>query len=387
MACVGHDPGGRRRILFVDTDGRRKTIRLGKIDRQTALRICRHVEVLLTAKRYGQPLPGDTAAWLAQSGEALRAKLAAAGLVAATPHLTVAALVDQYLARQDVRLSTRSVRGCWGRRLVQLLGDRPVSQITPLDAEAVRDALVGAGLAPATVGRCLRFARQLFRWAVLSGASARNPFDGLAHNYREGNLPPRDYARVEDTERLLAVCPPPWRVLLGLARYAALRCPSEALLLRWQDVDLTARRLTVTSPKTATQGKPWRQVPIFPRLAELLAEAWEQAPEGAEYVVALPGYRGKQDNWQRCNLRTQLQRLMRRAGVFWQRPFRLLRSSCVTDWANQYPIHYVAAWAGHTVPVAGRHYLTVMPDNWEQVLRSGTESGTQPGTAGDGREK
>ncbi len=374
MASVANDPGGRRRILFVAPDGSRKTIRLGKIDRKGAEAVGRHVEALLAAKISGQPIPRDTAVWLAAVGEPLLSRLAAAGLVAARKKKAVSELLAEHLARQDVKPSTKAIRAVWGRQLVQLLGDRPVQSITARDAEAVRDGLVRSGLAPATVGRQLRFARQLFRLAVLGGAIDRNPFDALAHNFREGNLPQRDYAPADDVERLLAVCPPPWRVLVGLARYAALRCPSEALLLRWSDVDLPGRRLTVSSPKTESQGKPWRVVPVAPRLAELLSDAWELAPAGAGHVVDLPQYRGKSGNWVGCNLRTQLARLMRRAGVLWKRPFRVLRSSCVTDWAREHPVHCVAAWAGHTVPVAGRHYLTVTDADFARAT-GGAKSG------------
>ena len=83
MASIANDPGGRRRILFVAPDGSRKTIRLGKIDRKGAEAVGRHVEALLAAKISGQPIPRDTAVWLAAVGEPLLSRLAAAGLVAA----------------------------------------------------------------------------------------------------------------------------------------------------------------------------------------------------------------------------------------------------------------------------------------------------------------
>ena len=169
-------------------------------------------------------------------------------------------------------------------------------------------------------------------------------------------------------DRLFEVCPPGWKVLVALARYGALRCPSEALLLRWEDVDLPGRRLTVTSPKTENQGKAWRAVPISPKLALALEEAWELA-EGKEFVVDLPQYRVRGGNWVGCDIRTQLARLMKRVGVpSWGRPFRLFRSSCVTDWAKDHPIHAVAAWAGHTVPVAGKHYLTVTDRDFHRAI-------------------
>ena len=77
MASISNDPNGRRRILFVAPDESRKTIRLGKIDRKSAEAIARHVEALLAAKIGGQPVPRETAVWLARIGMALRDKLAA----------------------------------------------------------------------------------------------------------------------------------------------------------------------------------------------------------------------------------------------------------------------------------------------------------------------
>jgi hypothetical protein len=101
-------------------------------------------------------------------------------------------------------------------------------------------------------------------------------------------------------------------------------------------------------------------VPVVPRLAEALQEAWDTAPDGAEFVVDLPRYRVQRSaGWLGCNIRTQFARYLRAAGLPpLKRPFRVLRSSCISDWAREFPIHSVAEWAGHTVPVCGKHYLT-----------------------------
>jgi len=88
VASIANDPNGRRRIQFVAPDESRKTIRLGKCDRKSAEAIARHVEALLAAKIGGQPIPRDTAVWLAGIGSSLRDKLAAVGLVEAEPFWT-----------------------------------------------------------------------------------------------------------------------------------------------------------------------------------------------------------------------------------------------------------------------------------------------------------
>src|ERR1700687_4529775 len=97
MASIVNDPNGRRRVLFVAPDESRKTIRLGKIDRKGAESICRHVEFLLGAKIGGQPVPRDTAAWLANIGPALRDKLAEVGLVEPLQRLTVGEFLTSWL--------------------------------------------------------------------------------------------------------------------------------------------------------------------------------------------------------------------------------------------------------------------------------------------------
>ena len=68
MASITTQRGGNRCIQFVDESSARKTIRLGKCDRKAAESICRHVEALLAAKLTGQPIPRETAVWLAGVG-------------------------------------------------------------------------------------------------------------------------------------------------------------------------------------------------------------------------------------------------------------------------------------------------------------------------------
>ena len=58
----------------------------------------------------------------------------------------------------------------------------------------------------------------------------------------------------EETDRILAVCNPEWAAIVSLARYGGLRCPSEVLSLRWQDINWDTGRIHVTSPKTARSG-------------------------------------------------------------------------------------------------------------------------------------
>ena len=109
--------------------------------------------------------------------------------------------------------------------------------------------------------------------------------------------------------RVVDACPDAeWRLLFALSRFGGLRCPSEHLALTWPDVDWERNRFRVVSPNTEhLEGQGVRWVPIFKELRPYLEEAFELAPEGALHVITR--YRDPS-----TNLRTQLQRILRRAG-------------------------------------------------------------------------
>ncbi len=65
MASIANDPGGRRRVLFVAPDGKRPTIRLGKVSQRAAEAVKFRVEQLLAAKMTGHAIETDTAGWVA----------------------------------------------------------------------------------------------------------------------------------------------------------------------------------------------------------------------------------------------------------------------------------------------------------------------------------
>jgi integrase len=97
----------------------------------------------------------------------------------------------------------------------------------------------------------------------------------------------RAYVPAADVERAIEHAPNgTWKLLIALSRFAGLRVPSEALSLRWQDVDWDRGRLTVPSPKTQhLAGRSYRVIPLFPAVRPYLEAAWDDAPEGAEYVI------------------------------------------------------------------------------------------------------
>ena len=190
------------------------------------------------------------------------------------------------------------------------------------------------------------------------------------------------YVDQSTTTEVLAACPSQdWRVVVALARYAGLRCPSEVGALTWDDVNWEKGRLTVRSKKTEHHGADHalRVVPISPALRTILADASEQAAKGEAFVAPLANRFG-------INLRTHLERIVERAGHKpWPRLLQNLRASCATDWVEKYPAHVVAKWLGHSPKVAATHYLQAREHHFEDVVAGG--GADQSGGANSGALK
>lgn len=351
MASLSTDANGNRSIQFASPhDRKRRTLRLGKVPRKTAESVRTKVEALVAALSSRVPPDAETSAWTAAIPDELAAKLAAVGLMPERQSATLGEFLAGYLERRklDAKGGTVTQLGVMAADLTKFFGaGAALSSITEADAERFRDHYLSRGLAPATCHRRLNGAKTFFRRAVKEKLNAANPFVGVSTP--GGNPRDRQHHVAEaDAERLIAVCDPDWRLIVALSRYAGLRCPTEVLSLRWGHVDLAAGRMTVPSPKTEHHpGKAWRVVPIFARLRPYLEEAFDAAAErGAEYVVG-GGYRlaaKKPGGWVNCNLRTQLTRLVRRAGLApWAKPTHNMRASCETDLMRDHPIHVVCA--------------------------------------------
>jgi len=75
------------------------------------------------------------------------------------------------------------------------------------------------------------------------------------------------------------------------------------------------------------------------------------------------------------NLRTQLLRIIARAGVEpWPRLFQNLRASCATDWTERHPAHAVAKWLGHSPMIVAEHYLQVRDHHFDDAAGLGSGS-------------
>jgi hypothetical protein len=155
--------------------------------------------------------------------------------------------------------------------------------------------------------------------------------------------------------------------------------------LKWGDIDFDDRKgkIVVTSPKTEHhQGKETRIIHLFPELRKPLVDVFAEAEEGSEHVIT-------QYCWANSNLRTQLERIMKRAGVTaWPKLFNNLRASCDTELQADHPAHVVSVWVGHSVKVSNDHYARVRDSDFEQAVAgaipavvASAESGDKPASS------
>jgi len=318
--------------------------------------------------RFRQTIARDTAAWLEGIGPRLRAKLAAVGLVEAPKRAALGEFLDGFIANRKPTAAPNTISNLEQakRRLVEHFGaKRDMSTITPTDAETWAAALAEK-YAPATAGRTIKRARQFFKAAMRNKLVSENVFTDVKAS-GQANKDRQFHVGQEVIFRVIEAAPDAeWRLLIALSRFGGLRCPSEHLALRWQDVDWERNRFRVDSPKT---GERW--IPIFPELRPYFDECFALAQEGAVHVIT----RYRDSN---ANLRTTFTKIIRRAGEKpWPKLFHNLRASRETELAAEYPIHVVCEWIGNSAAIAAKHYLTVREEDYERAAQSGAESGAR----------
>ena len=254
----------------------------------------RKVELLLSAKITNQAPDAQISAWLADLPDKMHAKLSAVELVKPrTPPPTAPTLggwLDKYTGeRSDWKPSTRKDYGRTADLLKAYFGaETPIDRITQEQAHDWRAWLAtDNGLSEATVRGHCRNVKTIFNAAAEREVLPRNPFRRLASGASAAER--GRYVTADEAEQILNACPDVhWQTLFGLCRFAGLRCPGETHILTWADVDWDRGRLSVRSPKTERFERHRRRtVPITPKLAAILQDAFDAAEDGQERVCGL----------------------------------------------------------------------------------------------------
>ena len=229
------------------------------------------------------------------------------------------------------------------------------------------------GLSAVTVARRCDLAKQFFRDAARRKLIPENPFDdvGGGPKSNDENSHFIDQATIA---KVIDACPnAEWRLLVALSRFGGLRIPSEALTLRWDDIDLPGGRMTVHAPKTEHHpGKATRVVPIFAELQPYLEDMHELAPDREKFVLpSLQSEAVQRGDWRAVNLRTRFEKIVKRAGLtLWPRLWHNLRASRQTELGENFPSHVVCAWLGNSVAIAAKHYLQVLDSHFAKAVRN-----------------
>ena len=210
----------------------------------------------------------------------------------------------------------------------------------------------------------------------------RNPFAELRGVSVLANRSRDYFVTREEAHKVLAACPDAqWKLIFALSRYGGLRCPSEHLSLRWGDVNWKLGRITVRSPKTEHhEGKAERVIPLFPELRQYLQAVLDELLEDFDPKANRLSEQPVISRYRDCNanLRTQLQRIISKAGLTpWTKLFQNLRSTRETELAEEYPMHVVCDWIGNSPAVAAKHYLQTTDEHFAKAAQNAAQNTAQ----------
>ncbi len=176
------------------------------------------------------------------------------GTLAKDGQLTVGAFLTDWLAHKRVRPSTRRGYETWvHQHLVPALGRIRLEKLQPQDIDAMVHAKLAAGLAPRTVHHMRAVLRAALAQAVRYELVPRN----VATHSNAVSVPDNEMCVFSPDEArafLEAVSGDRLEALYGVVLALGLR-QGEALGLRWEDVDLEARRLVVVNALQRVDGK------------------------------------------------------------------------------------------------------------------------------------
>ena len=361
MASITKQPNGRRIVQVVCPDGKRRSLRLGKVSTKIAEGVKTHIEHLVSANATGQSVDLHTSRWLADISDDLHEKIVKLGMAkprASVERRTISQVIKEHgEKRVDVKPATRDTWKQSHSSFVSFVGaNRFIDEISAADADDWEQSLISSGLSRGTVRKRVRVVKALMNWAIKREYLDRSPLIGLSSTSHAGAEKP--HITREDAFKVLERLPnSQWRLFFALGRFGGLRLPSEAYALRWSMVDWENDRITVPVPKLEhIPGKDKRIIPIFADLRDYLLTAFEEAEPGDDRVITLP----KSDPGRR---KVVIEAIEAAGLEKWSHLFHSLRASCETDLMKDgHSPAAVCRWIGHSLAVSERHYLQITDD-------------------------
>lgn len=331
-------------------------MRLGKLPKSQAAEIKIHIEHLLASRASDESVSPVLKAWLARISNQLREKLIKLELLEGNQRpADLAGLLQYGVGEYDHKnVNTKRIISTARDFLIEFFGASvSAEKITPGDADDFRRWLEGRGFAPSTIATICRRSTRLFNMAIRKEWISSNPFAGMG-GYEHTNVERRFFVDRKSIEAIIDECEQEWKLWIALMRYGGLRSPSELIPMKWEHFDLENRSLKVFSPKTGE-----RILPIFPEIWRHLLKA--KAASSETHVLTIK-------RSERALYSGFLKRVKRVGIEPWPKLLLNLRSSCETDLVEQYPIHVVTAWLGHSPAIAKKHYLQVLDDHFQRAV-------------------
>lgn len=279
------------------------------------------------------------------------------------------------------------------RHALPFFGPLKLAEVEPRDVKRFIGQLIGLGLTSNSVRRRLAPVRALFATAVEDGLIRSNPTSRIRIPQSPADRPhdqePAKALTEHELARLLAEVPEEWRLFVEFLAHTGLRF-SEAIGLRWSDVDFEQQRLHVRrrlyhgvdAPKSR-YGR--RDIPLAPRMLAAL-QHHQTTTRYEDYHDPVFATRTGTPLDYACLYNRVLKPAARRAGVPWV-AFHTLRHTCATMlFRNGLNAKQVQMWLGHHSPAFTLAvYIHLLPDDLPDPRFLDTV--TQPATGSTGARR
>lgn len=356
-------PRKRTGRVFFRVGGCKQVVNLGKqVNKKQKQSFLTHLNRLIGAKMSGTKADKSDVEWLASLPDAVHSQLYEKGLCdARIKPVVFADYLDNYfknrasITQAAVSTTERWRTACSHAR--KFFGSKTLQQVSREDAQNFRASLLrrngqlpNSTMSEATVRKTCSIVSGAVVEAVKRGLVSFNPFADVP----KSNMASPDSELVVSADDVLAVIAfaedHEDKMLLGLARFAGLRIPSEIQELCWGHLNLKDNLLEVYAKKTQRYGKTRRVIPVHPCLRDILNACKPVGAADDDYV--LPYLRTY------SALGVRFRRLCQAAGVKqWNKCFTSLRKSFGSDMCIGRSPSDVAGWLGNTTPVFVKHYL------------------------------
>lgn len=251
-------------------------------------------------------------------------------------------------------------------RIKNVFGDKRLNQVTRQQIREFHTALAAEGLAPASCNHFAKLLRHSLRLAVDWDMLEKNPATRIPL-FREDNrvdntLDPAQLARLIEvltTDKNVAIC----RIILFL--YSTGCRLGETLSLKWRDVDLENRNLTIRA--TNTKARKERRHPLNDSAMEVLNSLDSKGQH--EYLFV-----NKKTGKPYVHITKVWHRLRKKAGLEKLRAHDARHQYASTMIANGRTLYEVQALLGHSKSVVTERYAHVP----SATLREAANSASLP---------